>query len=129
MLHVYVLSHSVMSDSLDLMDCSPPVSSVHEDSPGKNEYWSELPCFSPGDLPNPGIEPRSPALQVDSLPSDHQFNSVQLLSRVRLFATPLTAACQASLSITNSWILFKLMSIELVMLSYHAIFCCLLLLP
>ena len=32
------------------------------------EYWSELP--SPGDLPNPGIEPRSPALQVDSLSSE-----------------------------------------------------------
>ena len=89
----------------------------------RQEYWNGLPFFSPGDLPNPGIEPRSPALQVDSLPSDHQFNSVQLLSRVRLFATPLTAACQASLSITNSWILFKLMSIELVMLSYHLILC------
>ena len=37
------------------------------------EYWSGLlPCPSPGDLPNPGIEPRSPALQVDSLPSEQQ---------------------------------------------------------
>ena len=34
------------------------------------EYWSGLPFPSPGDLPNPGIEPRSPALQVDSLRSD-----------------------------------------------------------
>ena len=32
-------------------------------------YWSGLPCPPPGNLPNPGIEPRSPALQVDSLPS------------------------------------------------------------
>ena len=31
------------------------------------EYWSGLPCPSPGDLPHPGIEPRSPALQTDSL--------------------------------------------------------------
>ena len=31
------------------------------------EYWSGLPCTPPGDLPDPGIEPRSPALQVDSL--------------------------------------------------------------
>ena len=46
---------------------------------------------------------------------------VQVLSRVRLFATPWTAACQASLSITNSWRLLKLMSIELVMLSNHLI--------
>ena len=34
----------------------------------RQEYWSELPWPPPGDLPNPGIEPRSPALQVDSLP-------------------------------------------------------------
>ena len=33
----------------------------------KQEYWSELPFPSPGDLPNPGIKPRSPALQADSL--------------------------------------------------------------
>ena len=36
----------------------------------RQEYWSGLPCPPPGDLPNPGIEPRSPALQVDSLPSE-----------------------------------------------------------
>ena len=41
-----------------------------------------------------------------------QFSSVQLLSQVRLFATPYTAACQASLSVTNSWRLLKLMSID-----------------
>ena len=34
------------------------------------EYWSGLPFPSPGDLPNPGIEPGSPALQVDSLPTE-----------------------------------------------------------
>ena len=33
----------------------------------REEYWSGLPCPSPGDLPDPGIEPRFPALQVDSL--------------------------------------------------------------
>ena len=49
--------------------------------------------------------------------------SVQLLSRVRLFATPWTAAHQASLSITNSWSLRKLMSIESVMPSNHLILC------
>ena len=51
------------------------------------------------------------------------FSSVQLLSHVQLFATPWTAACQASLSITNSWSLFKLMSIESVMPSNHLILC------
>ena len=56
-------------------------------------------------------------------------SSVQLLSCVRLLATPWTAACQASLSINNSWSLLKLMSIELVMPSNHLILCCPLLLP
>ena len=46
-------------------------------------------------------------------------SSVQSLSRVQLFATPWTAARQASLSITNSWSLLKLMSIESVMPSNH----------
>ena len=56
--------------------------------------------------------------------------TVQSLSRVQLFATPWTAACQASLYITNSQSLLKLMFIELVMPSNHLILCCpLLLLP
>ena len=52
-----------------------------------------------------------------------QFSSVQSLSHVWLFATPLTAAHQASLSITNSRSLLKLMSIESVMPSNHLILC------
>ena len=36
----------------------------------RQEYWSGLPFLSLGDLPNPGIEPRSPALQADALPSE-----------------------------------------------------------
>ena len=52
-----------------------------------------------------------------------QFSSVQLLSCVWLFATPWTAAHQASLSITNSQNLLKLVSIELVMPSNHLILC------
>ena len=69
-------------------------------------FWSPLVCWSSGML-----------------------SSVQSPSRVRLFATPWTAACQASLSITNSWSLLKLMSIESVMLSNHLILCRPLLLP
>ena len=62
--------------------------------------------------------------------SSSQVSSVQLLSCVRLFVTPWTAARQASLSITNSGSLPKLMSIESVMPSNHLILCCpLLLLP
>ena len=55
--------------------------------------------------------------------------SVQLLSHVQLFEPPWTAACQASLSITNSQSMFKPMSIELVMPSNHLILCLPLLLP
>ena len=58
-----------------------------------------------------------------------EFNSVQSLSHVQLFATPWTAARQASLFITNSRNLFKLMSIESVMPSNHFILCHPLLLP
>ena len=58
-----------------------------------------------------------PYLLLDS------FSSVQSLSCVRLFVTPWTAAHQASLSITNSQSLFKLMSIELVMPSNYHILC------
>ena len=52
-----------------------------------------------------------------------QFSSVQLLSHVRLFVIPWTAACQASLSITNSQSLLKFMSIESMMPSSHLILC------
>ena len=57
------------------------------------------------------------------------YSLVQSLSCVRLFATPWTAALQASLSITNSWSSLKFMSIELVVPSNHLILCHPLLLP
>ena len=50
------------------MNYSPPGSSVMEFS--RQEYWSGLPFPSPGDLPDPEIEPRSPALQAESLPTE-----------------------------------------------------------
>ena len=50
------------------MDCSPPGSLSVEFS--RQEYWSRLLFSSPGDLSDPGIEPKSPALQADSLPSE-----------------------------------------------------------
>ena len=51
-------------------DCSPPGSSVHGILQARILEYTGLPCPSPGDLTNPGIEPRSPALQVDSFPSE-----------------------------------------------------------
>ena len=64
---VCLVTHSRLTPC-NPMDYSPPGFSVPEDF-SRQEYWSSLPCPLPGDLPNPGIEPRSPALQVDSLPS------------------------------------------------------------
>ena len=56
-------------------------------------------------------------------PFRYVFSLIQSHSNVQLFATPWTAACQASLSITNSWSLLKLMSIESVISSNHLILC------
>ena len=95
----------------------------------RQEYWSGLPFPSPEDLPDPGVKPRSPALQADALTSEPPgkplcylpfSDSVQSLSGVWLFVTPWTAARQASLSIANSSSL-NLMSIEWVMPSNHLI--------
>ena len=61
----------------------------------RQEYWSGLPFPSPGDLPNPGIEPGSPALQADSLLTELPGKPVKLLSHVRLFAIPWNEAYQA----------------------------------
>ena len=60
----------------DSIDCSPPGSSIHGIFQAR--YWSGLPFPSPGDLPDPGIEPRSPALQADSLPSEPPGKSMKV---------------------------------------------------
>ena len=89
----------------------------------KNVFRPMPHCFS---LLKPAIlEDNTQVEQFSSV----QFSSVQLLSHVWLFATPCTAAHQASLSITNSQSLLKLMSIELVRPSNHLILCHSLLLP
>ena len=67
-IHMCVLVTQSCLTLCDPMDCNPPGSSVHEFS--KQEYWSQLLFPSPGGLPDQGIEPRSPALQADSLPSE-----------------------------------------------------------
>ena len=62
-------SHSVVSDSATLWTMQPT------EFP-RPEHWSGWPFPSPGDLPNPGLKPRSPALQVDSLPAEPQSEKV-----------------------------------------------------
>ena len=61
----------------DPMKCSPSGSSVHGIL--QQEYWSGLPFPSPGDLPDPGIEPGSSALQADSLPFSHEGSPCHIL--------------------------------------------------
>ena len=68
-------------------------------------------------------------MSIRGIPGVDLFSSVQSLSHVQFFLTPWTAALQASLSITNSQSLLKLMSIESVMPSNHHILCRPLLLP
>ena len=95
----------------------------------RQEYWNGLLCPPSGDLLNPGIKLRSPALQADSLPSEppeltYNLCSVQFSCSVTSdSATLWTAARQASLSIANSWSLLKLVSIESTVPSSHLILC------
>ena len=80
------------------MDCSPSGSSVHgilqpmdcsqQEFFSKQEYQSGLPFPSPGYLPNPGIKPRSPALQVDSLPIEPPRKPVCVCVCVCVYKTP-----------------------------------------
>ena len=90
--------------------------------PVSNRTTPGTPAFAPTNLnlsvqvslsPSPVPEAHSPRAARGTL------SSVQLLSPVQLFATPWTAACQASLCITNSWSVLKLMSMESVMPSNH----------
>ena len=66
---VVVLCRSVVSDSLPPHDLQPS-RFLCPWRFSRQEYWRGLPCPPPGDLPNPGIKPRSSALQGDSLPAD-----------------------------------------------------------
>ena len=130
-----VVSNSLWSHGL----YSPPGSSVRGFLQARILEWVVNPFSRESSWPRDWTG--SPALQADSLLSEPpwkphtiintlvhafvyiQFSSVQLLSRVRLFATPWIAACQASLSITNSQSSLRLMSIKSVMPSNHLILC------
>ena len=68
---VLVLSYSVVSNSLQLHGLQPAMVLCPLGF-SRQELWSGLPCPPPGNLHNPGIKPRCPALQVDSLPSEPQ---------------------------------------------------------
>ena len=82
-LHTYcaVLSRSVMSDSLWLHGLFQRTRLLCPWGSSRQEYWSGLPCSPPRDLPNPGIEPGSPALQEDSVPSEPPEKPTYLLKQ------------------------------------------------
>ena len=120
--HVHAKSLQSCPTACDPMDCSPlgsSVSGIH-----RQEYWSGWPASIEASWKY--IPQQSDKLYM-SWPL--RLSSVQSLSRVQLFATSWTAELQASLSITNSRSLLKLMSIESVMPSNHLILCHPLLLP
>ena len=114
------------------MGCSPPGSIVHEIFQARILQWVAI-SYSRG-----SSEPRdrNQVSRVSCIGSQILYhcttweavNSVQAFSHVQLFATPWTVARQASMSITNSWSLLKLMSTKSVMPSNHLILCCPLLL-
>ena len=79
----------------DPMDCSLPGSSIH--GIFQQEYWSGLPFPSPGALPGPGIEPRSPASQTDALPSEPPGNPLEKCEEIR------TTAPRADLTEASPW--------------------------
>ena len=117
-----------MSDSSDPMDYSLPGSSVRgifQAKVGKAKLTSAESIY-----PFVFLTGLHLSIPDDCLSFLSAFSSVQWLSRIRLFATPWTAARQASLSITSSRSLLKLMSVESMMPSNHLILSCpLLLLP
>ena len=81
-----VLSCSVTFDSLHPLDCSPPGSSVHGILQARILEWIAI--SSPGDLPNPGIEPESPALQVESFTAEPQGTlMVHVKKKIHFLAT------------------------------------------
>ena len=107
----------------------------------RQEYWSGLPCPSPGDLPNPGIELRSLKLQVDSLPSELPGKPLPQLQKkkkkkrknklclginksvisLEFEKKKKNETCQTPLSFIIAWSLLKFLSIESVMLFNHLI--------
>ena len=95
------------------MDCSLPGSSVYEIFQARIMEWAASSFSSESSQPRDWTH----------ISCNSCIGSVQLLSRVRLFATPWTAAHQASLSIINSWSLPKPMSIKLVTPFSHLILC------
>ena len=121
---------------LSLLQCSSGFHSFFSynnlDDPGRcDAYWSKSDRGrqTPHVITYTWDLKRIQIMNISKQEQAQRCREVQSLSRVWLFATPWTAACQASLSITNPWSLLKLMSIESVMISNHLNLCRPLLFP
>ena len=117
-------SHLWLLDTLWIIACQAPLSMGILEA----KTLKLVACPPPGNLPDPEIQPASPrstalAGSICIRRMRYILSSVQSLSCVQLFATPWSAAHQASLSITNSQSLLKLMSIDFVISSNHLILC------
>ena len=106
------------------MDCSPRGSSTHGIFQARILEWVAIPFSRGSSWPRDRTQFSHIAGRLFTIwATTRTFSSVQSLIHVQLFVTPWTTARQASLSITNSWSLLKLMSIESVIPSNHLILC------
>ena len=80
---VVAQTRSTLGDPTDC-SCQAPLSMGFS----RQECWSGVPCPSPGDLPDPGIEPRSPVLQTDSLPSEPPGSGMGSNTNIRMTDVP-----------------------------------------
>ena len=126
-IHVVHLVDQLFPTLCDPKDCTG--SSVHGDSPDKNT-GAGCHALLHGIFPTQGLNPGVPhcrwilyCLSHQRSPYSCSVQFIQSFSHVQFFATPWIVARQASLSVTNSWSLLKLMSIESVMPSNHLILC------
>ena len=97
---VKFLSHVRLFVTQWTIACQAPLSMGFS----RQEYWNGLPFLSPGDLPNPGIEPRSPALQTGALPSEPPGNPERFLrlSSIHFILFPLLCCSEVISTILSS---------------------------
>ena len=90
-------SHIRLFETLWIIACQAPLYMRFS----RQEYWSVLPCPSPEDLPDPGIEPRSPVLQTDSLPTELPGKPQYIYNWSRQSEAVLCLVAQLSLTLCN----------------------------
>ena len=76
-----VVSYSLRFDPMDYIACQALLSMQFS----RQEYWSELPLPSPGDLSDPRIEPATPTLQADSLPSESPWKPTSIINGTKMY--------------------------------------------